>query len=877
MKQKTVHFVIVVIVWMLVCLAPSTSAAAFGALGNEFVVNTETSGTQNYPAIAVDGNGNGVIVWGSSMSGVRNIYGRRFNAAGTLLGEEFLISTDTTGAYPEVDMTITGNFVVAWQGFDGVRARLYDSVATPQTDPILVGTNSDTSLQPVNVAMSEDGNFVVVWERLSSTLFARLYNASGVAQTDEFSIIGSQSTPRIAMNATGNFIVTWTAGSNVYAQRYNAAGTSQGSAIQVNTSTGASYSAIGMDDNGNFVICWQDSNDDADVFAQRFNAAGAPVGSEFVVNTTISFNQGNPWIAMNASGAFVIVWEAAAGQVGIYARRYDSSGNAQGAEFTISEQPAGFAVAAMDANSNFVAAYMAGSQDIYARRLGEFDLNAHLIATNEFLVNTYTASNQALSSVAMNNAGNFVITWQSNSQDGQGWGVYAQRYNALGTPQGSEFLVNTVTAFTQQSPTVAMAENGNFVIAWSGSSSGDSIKSQRYNAAGVAQGGEIIVSNPNAFHPQIAMDDAGNFIVVWDKFSSSDIYARRFSTNGTPLGAEFMVNTTTANEQTYPRVAMDADGDFVVTWMSGVVGISSDDIYAQRYNAAGIAQGSEFRVNTYTANSQSYPAVGMDSTGNFVVAWHGEGNGDTFGVFAQRYNALGAAQGSEFRVNMSTLGPQGISWVAMNDNGNFIVIWEGGVSSQTPDVFARSYDTMGTAQTDEFLVNVETAAYQGFFVSGALNTNGNYVITWLSQANSAAQQDVYARLFGTLPTLTSITENDFYAAFEAERVAFPAIAQGIADFVVGGINLTVTLNTGEAGRVTFTVTDAAGFVSIQISSITALNGGAASQAYIDTINRDLPSLLTAALDNLVLARFGAGQDVQSITIDSTTMTIGVLP
>jgi hypothetical protein len=34
--------------------------------------------------------------------------------------------------------------------------------------------------------------------------------------------------------------------------------------------------------------------------------------------------------------------------------------------------------------------------------------------------------------------------------------------------------------------------------------------------------------------------------------------------------------------------------------------------------------GSEFRVNTYTTNSQRLPSVASDSTGNFVVAWNAE-------------------------------------------------------------------------------------------------------------------------------------------------------------------------------------------------------------------------------------------------------------
>ena len=89
-------------------------------------------------------------------------------------------------------------------------------------------------------------------------------------------------------------------------------------------------------------------------------------------------------------------------------------------------------------------------------------------------------------------------------------------------------------------------------------------------------------------------------------------------------GPEFQVNTYTTSVQALPSVAMDADGDFVVAWHSGNFGSGQDGslygIYAQRYNAAGVAQGSEFQVNTHTTERQAFPSVAMDADGDFVVA-----------------------------------------------------------------------------------------------------------------------------------------------------------------------------------------------------------------------------------------------------------------
>lgn len=67
----------------------------------------------------------------------------------------------------------------------------------------------------------------------------------------------------------------------------------------------------------------------------------------------------------------------------------------------------------------------------------------------------------------MNSAGEFVIAWTSDSQDGSTGGVYAQRYDANGVAVDGEFLVNTTTAGHQDYASVSLNAAGEFVITWS--------------------------------------------------------------------------------------------------------------------------------------------------------------------------------------------------------------------------------------------------------------------------------------------------------------------------------------------------------------------------------------------------------------------------
>ena len=85
----------------------------------------------------------------------------------------------------------------------------------------------------------------------------------------------------------------------------------------------------------------------------------------------------------------------------------------------------------------------------------------------------------------------------------------------------------------------------------------------------------------------------------------------------------------------------------MVVWQSNRTDGSGLGIYARRYDAAGIAQGGEFLVNTIGFKDQSAPAVAMDDAGNFVVAWQGTGTDypdHKAGVYAQRFDAAGPRQ-----------------------------------------------------------------------------------------------------------------------------------------------------------------------------------------------------------------------------------------
>ena len=142
-------------------------------------------------------------------------------------------------------------------------------------------------------------------------------------------------------------------------------------------------------------------------------------------------------------------------------------------------------------------------------------------------------------------------------------------------------------------------------------------------------------------------------------------------------GDEIQVNTQTSDTQYRSTIDSLTDGGYVVVWQSNNQDGSSWGIYGQRFDAEGAAVGSEFLVNTATANQQEWPAVAGLANGGFVVVWQSyDQDGSQWGVYGQRYDAAGAAVGSEFLVNDSgaSTSEERASIVELSDGG-FVVVW----------------------------------------------------------------------------------------------------------------------------------------------------------------------------------------------------------
>ena len=366
-----------------------------------------------------------------------------------------------------------------------------------------------------------------------------------------------------------------------------------------------------------------------------------------------------------------------------------------------------------------------------------------IAVADQYQVNTYTTSVQIAPAVEIDPSGNAVVVWQSTGSfgdDSSSRSVQAQRYQAISVPAGNQFQANSYTSFAQQDAAVAMDDAGNFVVVWeSGGSDGtdtsdESIQAQRFNAVGSPVGAEFQVNSyttDEQSDPAVAMDSAGNFVVVWESYGSygtddsyNSIQGQLFDSNGTPVGGQFQVNTDTASYQNDSAVTADGLGNFIVVWHSQFVSVKG-----QRYDSNGAPLGGEFEVDS--AGYGSGPNVAADSAGNFVVAWESEeaGGSDTSNssVEAQRFDANGDSVGAQFQVNTYTTDFQEDPTVAIDSDGNFIIVWESDHNPQEDPVQAQYYDSAGTPVGGEFRVS-------GMFgpqnPSIAMGPVGEFAVVW---------------------------------------------------------------------------------------------------------------------------------------------------
>jgi hypothetical protein len=383
------------------------------------------------------------------------------------------------------------------------------------------------------------------------------------------------------------------------------------------------------------------------VFLPTVAPAATPAKSadgEFLVSQA-----SNADVASNAAGRSVVVYSQSMGDgYEVFGKRFDATGRQDGGDFLISlegDQRDGSGSVAMADDGSFVVTWVAqdgiyGDKEILMRR---FDA-AGLPLTEPLQVNQLADDWQERPDIGMRADGSFVVVWDSKTAMFHGYsGIVGRLFHPDASPASDEFVIGDELEGFFQSPAVAMAQDGSFVVAWHGTLfrvSGGLAMFRRFTAAGIPIGEwESASSEPDysGSFTDVASDVDGNFIVVWAEDGrgyNQDIFGQRFDKLGRRVGDDFKINTFSYDRQWRPSITTLTDEGFLVAWESRGQDGSGEGVYGQRFNGDAVPEGSELRISESVTNDQFGVAV-ASVNGHYFAVWQS----DQAGMYL--YNVLG--------------------------------------------------------------------------------------------------------------------------------------------------------------------------------------------------------------------------------------------
>ncbi|MGO4387393.1 hypothetical protein AB4Y85_07635 [Microvirga sp. 2YAF29] len=388
--------------------------------GDEARVNTATAGSQGTNYITALADGGWVATWTTSNAeGTESdVMQQRFDATGAKVGTEFVVNTTMQNFQSTAAATglVDGGWVVAWESVgqdgssEGVFLQRYDVNgekvgAETQVNGITGGTQTNPS-----VTLTADGGWIVTYiSQLGNQwgYYQKRYDAEGAAVGPETRIDGGTAdygTSSVTLTTTG-WVVTWTGrdadGDGIFQQAFDHEGNKIGTVQPVNVTTAGiqrDSHVMGLTDGG-WVAFWSsDTGNGVNFYQQHYDATGAKVGGETLVNADVRATRSNVQSTLLDDGNYVVTWaerDRDGSSDGIYQQMFSATGEKIG---------------------------------------------------GEILVNQTTEGSQNSATVTALAGGGWVVSWDSNGQDGDGYGVYQRVFSQpedLTLTAGKDYVIGS--------------------------------------------------------------------------------------------------------------------------------------------------------------------------------------------------------------------------------------------------------------------------------------------------------------------------------------------------------------------------------------------------------------------------------------------------
>jgi hypothetical protein len=290
----------------------------------------------------------------------------------------------------------------------------------------------------------------------------------------------------------------------------------------------------------------------------------------------------------------------------------------------------------------------------------------------------------------------------------------AIQFTSFNMIEGDLKNVNTGTGSNQTEPVTVSFDDGSYLVSWLSNESGfTSIQGQLYTADGAKDGTELTLVaggdvNNNTEFDVISLEEGG-FYLSFEGGQNSGVKGQKYDQTGAAVGAEVTIDSSGSD------VSMTQlnDGNIVFSYQ----GSGADtNIEGSIFDTSGNQVGSSFTI-TDNLEDETNPQITALSSGGFAVVYTDEdnqqgdgGDVDGSGVYGRVFDATGTQQGSEFQVNTETADDQIVDDIISLDDGGFTVLYrtDTGGGNGTTTIQTRSFDDSGTATSDEYVVQSTT-------------------------------------------------------------------------------------------------------------------------------------------------------------------------
>jgi hypothetical protein len=271
------------------------------------------------------------------------------------------------------------------------------------------------------------------------------------------------SSPRVAMTPQGEFVVVWANPSNVFLSRFDRLGRPLGSgAITQQPTPGfLGQPDVAIDPAGNAAVVWPVSKLNGDVlYLQRFNAAGQPLGAPEAINQGLTGSRRGARVTYGSTGSLLVSWDDyRTGDFGdIWARLYDGPSGTWSPELRVNENSPGAQSGSsplIDPFGNASVVYSDFSAGkIMVRRVTGGAPAGSSIVLGDLGVGGYPPD------AAIGEDGTALVAWTPEDLL-----VHARFFDVQWNPLSADFQVSSVDTDAQTEPTVAAGGAG-FSVAW---------------------------------------------------------------------------------------------------------------------------------------------------------------------------------------------------------------------------------------------------------------------------------------------------------------------------------------------------------------------------------------------------------------------------